>query len=145
MALDVKTALTGKDIPEAITEPQVDSKTKKRPLAVLLPSVRYNSLWAVQKCELAKDMSDTLQEKYDGKTVMNKSDLISNLLHKRYKREENMKYHVAVLDFPFRQLASMTAFNNSTKSAIKILNSKECSLFEPFKTSVDVADEDDHS
>lgn len=77
---------------------------------------------------------------------MKKGTLISTLPHMRYKSEQIIGDHVAVLQSQFTLLGSMKReFDGSTKLAITILTLKHCNKFEPLLVSVKVAKEINHS
>lgn len=122
---------------EAIIDPEKNLKIDNKLLFILIPSFGDNPLLAVQSCELAKDIWDIPQERYEGKTVINKFSLLSNILKMRYWSEQSMAEHVSVLESHLTQLASMeTEFDDFTKFAIIISNLEDQSEFEALITLV---------
>lgn len=91
-------------------------------------------------------MWNRLQERYEGKTVINKFSFVSNVLNMRYRRDQNMADYTAVLESHFARLAFMiTKFDDCTKLGILIAALKSCSEFKLMITSMGVTEDDHHT
>lgn len=135
----LKTAVSGKDLPEAKIYLHLDSKINRKASSNWILLQAHNLHPAVPQCELAKDMWNRLQKRYEEKMVMNKLTLVNNLLNMKYKHEQILSDHIVMLESQFTRLGfRITEIDDSTQLAIKIPTLKECNTFEPLMTLVTV-------
>lgn len=103
----MKTALIGRELISAITNKNVEAYTNEKSLSVIVPALGDKPLRAVQDCETAREIWGRLQEQNAGKTLLNKLEILNNLLNMNYNAEQIMEDHVAVFDSQCELLASM--------------------------------------
>lgn len=141
-ALQLKTALSGKQLLEAITYPEVNPTLNKTILSIWLPPLGDSSLWAVQNCKLEK-----IYAIYCRKGAIERQSLTSclfnNTLNMRYRREQNMADRVGVLESRFARLSFVeTKVDDSNKFPILISALKDHREFKLLDTPDGVMKED---
>lgn len=97
----MKAALRCKDLITASTEDTVERKVSEKALSRTISALGYNLLRSVHECETAKKTWNKLQQRYAGKTLIYKLELLNNMLNTRFKQATNMGDHVAKLESQF--------------------------------------------
>lgn len=80
----LRTVLIGKDLLRAITEKRFDGIVNEKAFRVIIHSWGNTRLRAIQKCKLAKEVSDRLQKGYVERSIIRKRTLINKLRNMRY-------------------------------------------------------------
>lgn len=86
--LRVKAALRAKNLIEALTKNTVEGKVSKKALFKIIFALGDNPLRSIQEYETANEAWNKLQQRYAGKTVINKLRLLNNMLNKTFKQEK---------------------------------------------------------
>lgn len=101
----VITALKRRELISAIADKSEESEMNENALSVIVYALGDNPLRALKGCELTKELLENTQERYAGKTVINKTTLLQNFFNMTHESLENMGDYVAILKSQFARLS----------------------------------------
>lgn len=73
-----------------MTEKSVESEKTEKALLVITLALGDNPLRSIEECQTAKEAWKNLQQRYAGKTMINKLGLLNNFLNKNFTQGTNM-------------------------------------------------------
>lgn len=92
--LRVKAALSFKHPITALIEDTVDRRVSEKALSMIISALKDNQLRSIQECETVKETWNKLQQRYTRKPIVNKLELLNNMLSTRFKQGTNIGDHV---------------------------------------------------
>lgn len=115
----------------AFTDKSVESKITRKLRSIIASISGGLLLRAVEECNLTKDVCVKRQERYVGKTVINKITLLRNVLSMRSRNPENLASPVAVLEPRSVLLATMRLkLDDSMKVVVLIATLEDINEYE---------------